>query len=268
MNIRKALIESVHAKCSGSLHVRVDRFIKSPVQDEKISSFSVATLENGAIGISYNLFHRDPVELERYLTWDPHVVVGREAREVMGYSLSDDALESTAGMAVLNALSQGFMRENPGAYRMDFETDVMDLIGLDSTTTVGLVGYFSPMIKNLMSRAGEVIVLEKSQEILAGSYPFTMTADPAMLQRCDKVLMTATTVLNDTLPGLLPHCADASFVGVMGPTAGFLPDALFDLGVHAVGSTFIDDPGLFLERFSTGIKWGDATRKVWIIREG
>jgi len=169
---------------------------------------------------------------------------------------------------VLNALSQEYMREHSGSYHLDFETDIMDLMSPDKSTRVGLVGYFYPMINKLMSAVGELIVLEKSEALLAGSYPFTMTGDPAELERCDKVLMTATTVLNDTLPDLLPHCRNAGFVGVMGPTAGFLPDVLFDLGVHAVGSTWIDDPALFLERFTGGIKWGDSTRKVWNLRKG
>jgi len=268
MNLRKALVESVQKKCSGSLQKKVDRFIKAPQMEEKASPFSVVTLENGAIGISYNLFHRDSLELQRYKSWDEETVIGREAREVMELFLLDDDIKRTPGLAVLNALSQEYMREHPGSYHLDFETDIMDLMSPDKSTRVGLVGYFYPMINKLMSAVGELIVLEKSEALLAGSYPFTMTGDPAELERCDKVLMTATTVLNDTLAGLLPHCRNAGFVGVMGPTAGFLPDVLFDLGVHAVGSTWIDDPALFLERFTSGIKWGDSTRKIWNLRKG
>ncbi|MBN2297862.1 MAG: DUF364 domain-containing protein [Deltaproteobacteria bacterium] len=268
MNLRKALVESVQRQCSGSLQEKVERFIKAPRREEKASPFSVVTLENASIGISYNLFHRDCPELQRYKDWDERSVIGREAREIIKLFLSDDAIKRTPGLAVLNALSQEYMRDHPGSYQLDFETDIMDLMNPDKSTRVGLVGYFYPMIDKLMPRVSELIVLEKSEALLAGSYPFTMTGDPADLERCEKVLITATTVLNDTLADLLPHCRNAGFVGVMGPTAGFLPDVLFELGIHAVGSTWIDDPALFLDRFTSGIKWGDSTRKVWNLRKG
>ncbi len=267
MNLRKILVESVQTKCSGSLQVKVNRFIKASEEEGSVSSFSVATLQNGAIGISYNLFHRDPAGMERYRQWDVNTVINKQAGEVMELFLSNDPLERTAGLAVLNALSQDYMRKNPGAYHLDFESDIIDLIKPDKSTTVGLVGYFSPMIGSLMKQVGEVIVLEKDESLLAGSYPFTMTGDPAELRRCDSVLMTATTILNDSLAGLLPFCTNADPVVVMGPSAGFLPDALFALGVHVVGGTHIDDPDLFIERFESGIKWGDSTRKVWFVRE-
>ncbi|MEZ4483078.1 MAG: DUF364 domain-containing protein [Syntrophotaleaceae bacterium] len=134
---------------------------------------------------------------------------------------------------------------------------------LTRSTWIGLVGYFRPLLKRLQEKAGEVIVLEKSPDLLQGSYPFTMTDDPTALRQCDKVLITATTVTNDSLPGLMPQCAKASFVGVMGPTAGCLPDALFALGIHAVGYSRIENPDLFLRRFKNGLKWGDSTRKAW-----
>lgn len=267
MNLRKALIESIQKKCSDSLEVKVGRFIKAVEYEESVSSFSVVSLENGAIGISYNLFHRDPDGMERYRQWDVKSIVGRQSRDVIDWFLSDDPLERTAGLAVINALSQDYMRKNPGAYRLDFESDIIDLIKPGPSTTVGLVGYFSPMIGSLMEHVGEVVVLEREESLLAGTYPFTMTGDPAELRRCNKVLMTGTTVINDSLPTLIPFCSSADLVVVMGPSAGFLPDALFDLGVHVVGGTHIDDAELFLKRFESGIKWGDSTRKVWVLRE-
>ena len=192
-------------------------------------------------------------------------LVGQQAAETVQWLLSDDFLKRTVGLAVLNALSQDFMNRHPEQYCIDDASDLFSLMGLTRSSRLGLVGYFRPMMEKLLQKAGEVIVLEKSPELLQGSYPFTMTGDPAALEQCDKVLITATTVTNDSLPDLMPHCANASFVAIMGPTAGFLPDALFELGIHAVGYSRIEDPELFLQRYSSGIKWGDATRKVWVM---
>lgn len=263
MQLRKALIASVRDRCSDSLPVKVARLLKTPVRDEQLPPFSVAILENGAVGIAYNLFHRNPQERQRYLAWDTAEVVGRTADEIMAWLLSDDALEKTAGMAVLNALSQDFLNKHPEAYDLDTESDLFSLMQLDKSSRVGVVGFFRPMMQKLVDNAGEVVVIEQAPELLRESHPFTMTDDPTALQSCDKVLITATTVLNDALPGLMPHCANAAFVAMMGPTAGFLPDAVFELGVDAVGFTRVSDLDLFVERFAGGGKWGQATCKVW-----
>jgi len=265
MHLRKILLESVLDKCGNTLQVKVNQFLKPPTLETKVSPFSVAVLENGAIGLSYNLFHGEQAAMARYRDWDLQNLIGQTATEAAHWLLSDDLLKRTAGLAVLNALSQDFMHKHPELYRIEDSCDLFRLMGLNKSSRLGLVAYFRPLINRLLDKAGEVIVLEKSAELLQGSYPFTMTDDPAALERCDKVLVTATTVTNDSLPGLMSHCSNADFVAIMGPTAGFLPDTLFALGIHAEGYSRIEDSELFLQRFSSGVKWGDATRKVWAL---
>jgi uncharacterized protein (DUF4213/DUF364 family) len=265
MNLRYRVLESVREKCHDTLELRVKSYLKPPVLESKVAPFSVAVLENGAIGISYNLFHYDAGAMERYRQWDLNEITGRKAGELISLFVSNDAVEKTVGLAVLNALSQDLIMRKPGSYRVDAASDLFRLMSLDKSSRVGLVGYFRPMMEKLLDRADEVIVLEESEELLRGSYSFTMTGDPRELRRCDKVLITGTTVLNDSLPELMAFCTDAEFVTVMGPTAGFLPDPLFDLGIRAVGYSRVEKPELFLHLFSTGMKWGDSTRKVWIL---
>lgn len=268
MQLKKTLIESVREKCPDNVSVKIQRFIKTPVHDTNVPPFSAAILENGAVGFSYNLFHRDEEAMQRYLTWDTGEITGRSAGEIMSWLLSEDVLKKTAGLAVLNALSQDFLNKNPDAYRLDTESDLYDLMQLDQSSRVGVVGFFRPMMDKLVEKAGEVVVVEVSEELLEGSYPYTMTDNPGALRGCDKVLITATTVLNDTLPEVMSHCAAAAFVAMMGPTAGFLPDTVFDLGVDAVGFTRVKNLDLFLERFSSGGKWGEATSKIWAMPAG
>lgn len=263
MQLRKALIASVRDKCSDDLSVKIRRFIKTPACNTKIPPFSAAILENGAVGFSYNLFHRNEEAMQRYAAWDTGEITGNPADEIMSWLLCDDPLKKTAGLAVLNALSQDFLNKNPGAYRLDTKSDLFDIMRLDKSSRVGVVGFFRPMMDKLVAQAGEVVVVELSGDLLEGAYPFTMTDDPGALHGCDKVLITATTVLNDTLLQVMPHCADAAFIAMMGPTAGFLPDTVFDLGVDAVGFTRVKNLDLFLERFSGGGKWGEATSKIW-----
>ena len=272
MQLRKALVASVRQKCSHKLSVKVKHFIKTPVRDTKYPPksppFSVAILENGTVGFSYNLFYRDDEAMQRYLAWDTAEITNRSVDEIMSWLLSDDILKNTAGLAVLNALSQDFLINNPGAYRLDTESDLFDLLRLDKSTRLGVVGFFGPMMNMMAEKAGEVKVVELSGKLPEGSYPFTITDNPEALRGCDKVLITATSVLNSTLSHVMPNCADAAFIAMMGPTAGFLPDSLFDLGIDAVGFTRVNNLDLFLETFSSGGKWGGATSKIWAMPAG
>jgi len=267
MQLKKDLIASIRDKCSENLSAKVQRFVKTPVRDTKYPPkappFSVAVLENGTVGFSYNLFYRDDEAMERYLAWDTTEITNRPVDEIISWLLSEDTLKKTAGLAVLNALSQDFLINNPGAYRLDTESDLSDLLQLDKSTRLGVVGFFGPMMNMMMEKAGELNVVELSGTLPQGSYPFPISDNPETLRGCDKVLVTATSVLNDTLPHVMPHCTDAAFVAMMGPTAGFLPDTVFALGIDAVGFTRVTDLDLFLERFTSGGKWDEATTKMW-----
>ncbi len=258
MNLRTELVTSVAAQYPAAPAPRLVRVVKTP---ELASPFTAVALDNGAVGISYNLFHSDPAAVECYRAWNPADLAGQPALEVMDRFLADDLLQRTIGFAVLNALCQALFQRDPQVHGLDFSVRLLDLLDPSPADTVGLVGYFPPTVRHLLGRVAELVVVERSATLLANEYPFTMSSDPTSLSRCDKVLITATTILNDTLEGLLAHCSGASFVAVMGPSAGICPGPLFALGVDAVGGTFIRRPELFLERFARGEKWGDAKCK-------
>ena len=56
-----------------------------------------------------------------------------------------------------------------------------------------------------------------------------------MLPSADVVLITGTTLVNDTLEHLLALCRPAARAVVVGPTVGLLPDALLRRGVDVLG---------------------------------
>jgi putative heavy-metal chelation protein len=67
--------------------------------------------------------------------------------------------------------------------------------------------------------------------------PYFRPADQAdeVLPSADVVLITGTTLVNDTLEHLLALCRPAARAVVVGPTVGLLPDALLRRGVDVLG---------------------------------
>jgi len=266
MRLRRELLQTVTSAYVARSPGRVRQVVKPPRCETGGSSFTTVALTDGGVGVSYNLFHRNPQRLQAFHAWDTACLSGRDALEISQLVLSEDLFERTVGLAVLNALSQELFREDPAAYGIDFNSSLEDLIAPAPDDTVGMVGYFTPTIKELLGRVGDLVVLERDPGLLAGTHPFTVTDDPAQLERCSKVLMSATTVINDSLPELMPHTQAARLRVVMGPSAGFVPGPLFALGIDIVGGIFITDPELFVTRFAKGIKWGDAAHKIWHLR--
>jgi uncharacterized protein len=103
---------------------------------------------------------------------------------------------------------------------------------------VAVVGHFRGLKR--LGETCELTILERRPQ--PGDVP-----DPAcevVLPQCDYVFITATTLINKTLPRLLALSRGA-FVVLVGPTTPLTP-VWFDLGVHAIAGLSVDDvPGIW-----------------------
>lgn len=268
-SLRHELVETASSERLASPDLCVTRVVQAPpLENGAPAPFTAVQLSNRAVGIGYNLFQDDSDAVRRYRGWDLASLADRPAGEVIQLFLADDLVERSVGLAALNAVCQGLFRDDPAGYGLNFDRDVLDWMAPGPDDVFGMVGYFPPTARLLLGRVKRLVVVEKSPALLAGEYPFFMTGDPSQLAVCSKVLITATTILNDTLVDLLVNCRAAEWVAVIGPSAGICPQPLFDLGAHLLGGTYIDRPEIFLERFASGARWGDAKRRFVIVRGG
>jgi uncharacterized protein (DUF4213/DUF364 family) len=81
------------------------------------------------------------------------------------------------------------------------------------------------------------------------------------------VLVTGSTLMNDTLDGVLACCDKNARVALIGPTAACLPDPLFERGVDVVGSSTVLNLARLRPRLEMGESWGSAVTKYCICRE-
>ena len=87
----------------------------------------------------------------------------------------------------------------------------------------------------------------------------------------DVLLVTGTTLLNDTLEGLLGLCRNDARVAVVGPTVSLLPDAYLRRGVDVLGGVRVTAPDAFLDVLSEGGSgyhfFGHSAEKVVLSRK-
>ncbi len=144
------------------------------------------------------------------------------ARELAEGVLSDFPLERSVGLAALNALlpePQGRVTErNAGELAAE----------RGAGQTVGVVGWF-PFIPRLREVAAAVEVFEKEPDT-----GWTMTEERAeRLARCDGLCVTASTLVNGTLEGILRAARPGAWKMLVGPSAPVCREAL-GLGFEAV----------------------------------
>ena len=129
-----------------------------------------------------------------------------------------------------------------------------------------MIGYFRPLIPDVEAAQARLTVLELKPELAGMHGNVRVTLDPADLASCEKVLSTCTVMLNDTLDSVLAACSGARQFVIVGPTAGCVPDPLFERGVAALGGRRVTDIEGFRAAFSKGAKWGPYASKYVIAR--
>jgi uncharacterized protein (DUF4213/DUF364 family) len=117
-------------------------------------------------------------------------------------------------------------------------------------------------------------VLEMDPATLkADELPYFRPAEDAagVVPGADVVLITGTTLLNDTLENLLALCRPSARVVMVGPTVGLLPDPFLRRGVDVLGSVRVTDPDAFLDVLAEGGSgyhfFGRSAEKVVLVRK-
>lgn len=229
----------------------------------KSGEFCALELDDGALGLSYVLLDHT---LQRLIqSGGGEGLVGMEALELArafaapsgrAHTASQDpaqALRRTLGFAACNALSRTVMD------RMGFAppraTDSIGGIAPQAGDHVGMVGLFSPLLKQVTAAGARLTVVELNPDY-AGQYDgYHVTLDAAELQGCNKVLSTSTILLNHTVDDMLAQCRGAERIVLIGPSAGCVPDPLFARGVTLMGGSWITDRAGFIDALRRGDPW-------------
>lgn len=168
-------------------------------------------------------------------------------------SVAAQALRRTLGFAACNALSRTVM-ERIG-FAPPRATDSIGGIAPQAGDHVGMVGLFSPLLKQVTAAGARLTVIELNPDY-AGHYDgYRVTLDAAELEACNKVLSTSTILLNQTVDDMLAHCRRAERIVLIGPSAGCLPDPLFARGVTVVGGSWVTDRAGFIDALRRCDSW-------------
>lgn len=241
---------------------RVRAFHLPPASGTKEAEFCALELDEGSIGFAYiQLAGTESPLRERH---GGHGLAGIDAASLAAGFATDDPVARALGFATINALSQGLFTR--ARWVPDAGGDPLGAIDPRPGEHIGMIGLFTPLVPIIRQSGARLTVLELKPELVRDEAGVRVTLDPAELSTCDKVVSTCTIILNDTLDDVLAACRHARHVAVVGPTAGTLPDPLFERGVATLGGRRVVDRDAFLQAFTSGGKWGGYAAKYVIAR--
>ena len=155
----------------------------------------------------------------------------KPSKEPAQASKSWNLTEAGFGMAAINAYYNTPARlENLSAYEPfdNYCTDGLDLHGKH----IGVVGHLN-MPQSVYEQAASVRILERNPR--PGDYPDS--ACDWLIPKCDVVIITASTLVNKTLPHLLDLCKN-SYTILAGPTCPMCPE-LLNIGIDRIAGLVI-----------------------------
>ena len=185
----------------------------------------------------------------------PGKLAGRRAADLAREALSGHGIRRAIGIAALNALAETCWQRRPHPQVELAAGDAFDATEIRCGDRVVVVGAFVPFLKELKRRGQPFLVLEQDPATLkADEMPFFRPADQAasVLPDADVVLITGSTLVNNTLEDLLSLIRPEALVTVVGPSVGMLPDAFLARGADILGCVRITDPDAFLDLLAEG----------------
>lgn len=239
---------------------------KRLVEDIRIGlGYTAVKLDDGSCGLAATM--RDEISACCTVLERAGALSGLRADSLAELALSPDSLEATLGVATINAILAKRTLAGESA-----QSDIVRDLAITKSDSIGMVGYFGPLIGPLRGSCKELYIFERrlpAFEATIGTSPrddgprvYPDWAAELLLPKCEAVLISGTTVINKTLDHLLALCRGK--IALVGPTVP-LSEIFARYGVSFLFGSRVRDAARVLRIVSEGggtTTFGSAVSKV------
>jgi len=162
----------------------------------------------------------------------------KTALELCQLAHSDHLLEASIGLAAINSMLPAVQGDEVNAEQLLVERGV--------GKKIAVIGHF-PFVARIKDLAATLWVMEK--RLRAGDLPESEAG--RVLPQADVVAISATTLINHTLPEILQMCREDSYRIMLGATTPLSP-VLLDYGLDALCGVQVTDPQMVLRHIQEG----------------
>jgi uncharacterized protein len=154
---------------------------------------------------------------------------GMPASELLMYLLNGrNAVERALGLATANAVLNTQASQEEG--------DALTLMNLSSKDHVAMVGLFRPLVPRIEQTGAQLTILEQNKA-LPNVLSFKSRGD--ILQTCTVAIITATSILNNTLETILNDLENTRWVSILGPSTPVCRDIFAGTPVTHLGGSVV-----------------------------
>ena len=174
------------------------------------NNFAALVLADGTVGMTYIALDDALAGLRSSISeaggqrWQ-----GADLMALAGYYISNEAWERALGLAAVNAASQCLLFRGGG---MTLAPSTLPMLNLQPGDQVGMVGHFGRLLDPIRAAGASLTVIELDASLVREEPSLVVTLDQRRLQGCNKIIITGTTLLNQTLDEVLSHCQHAEQV--------------------------------------------------------
>lgn len=221
--------------------------------------FTGVKLSNGKGGISYT-----PIKsLSNAVCCPSSAAKMPQAGKLKGKSVAfyfedmfkGDELKKTLGIAIINALTNLSDNLDKDEYFIEYNKDPVDYLKIGKNDYTVVVGGLVPYIKMLKKENRKFSILELDSSVLKEdelTYHVEGGKADEAVSSADCLIITGTTLINDTLSEILEKAKYDCEIVVVGPTVSMYPDSLINRGVKYIGGVEVTQPDELLDVISEG----------------
>jgi uncharacterized protein (DUF4213/DUF364 family) len=216
-------------------------------------------VEGSGVGLCANILHEEKASCTVF----PRAgsLKGSRVSDLLDLGLGGDLLNRSIALAAVNAVSN--QEKDSG-----LEEDVFETVAVREGERVVMVGFIAPVAAMLETKGCTVDIFEHRRHKDARIRPHEAMEES--LSRADIAIVTATSIINGSLPDILACRNDARAVILMGPSTPMLPRVFSSTPVTFLAGCRVVDAekamGIVMEGGGTKVLYKNAAMKK-IIRE-
>lgn len=169
--------------------------------------YTAIFLDNGSGGLAFTF--QGGSACGCHLMSEAGRMTGKPVSEYIPLLAEENLLRASVGLAAVNAVLNAPDIPRDGG-------NVTEALQISPQDTFGMVGEFRPILAAIKKRTDHIYVFE--QNLSKGPDLYPEEAIPDYLPKCDVVVVTATSIINHTIDGVLSHCKNARQVAIVGPS--------------------------------------------------
>ena len=237
MYIHKAIFNAAY-KQAGSLRVT----------DIRIGlGYTAVEVDHKLLGLSYS-FIKEITPASCNVLVEAGCLIGKKASELLKGIFSYNLTEASLAIATANAILN----------KQTDNTDILDLI--EKNDKVVMIGYFGPLIPLIKQNTDNLTICERDtkKDVMPDYAAYFELPD------ADVALISATTLINKTIDGLLNRIKKAKIVAIIGPSCTMEKSVFKDTPVtHLCGITVshIEKAKIIVSEGGGTVSLKQATRK-------